>query len=216
MAMNIYDLIALSSALLAVLMLGSMQIKNNLVFYSIHTFLLSAETWWIEKLTSDTHLFYVGLTICILKAIFIPCFLNWVRIRIGVRSESAAFLTPPIAMFLGAALMGLSYLISTQLPSILGEGDTRIGATAAMSILFTGVLLMLTRKTAMSQIIGFLVIENGIYLFTLTQTNGMPMIVEMGIMLDVLVGVMICGLILFRIKKNFEHIDVSLLTGLRD
>jgi hydrogenase-4 membrane subunit HyfE len=60
------------------------------------------------------------------------------------------------------------------------------------------------------------VIENGIYLFTLTQTNGMPMVVEMGILLDVLVGVMICGLILFRIKKNFEHIDVSLLTGLRD
>jgi hydrogenase-4 component E len=87
---------------------------------------------------------------------------------------------------------------------------------AAMSLLFTGVLLMLTRKLAISQIIGFLVMENGIYLFALTQTHGMPMIVEMGILLDVLVGVMITGLLLFNIKKSFEHIDVTQLTDLRD
>jgi hydrogenase-4 membrane subunit HyfE len=58
--------------------------------------------------------------------------------------------------------------------------------------------------------------ENGIYLFALTQTHGMPMIVEMGILLDVLVGVMITGLLLFNIKKSFEHIDVTQLTDLRD
>lgn len=75
---------------------------------------------------------------------------------------------------------------------------------------------MLTRKLAISQIVGFLVMENGIYLFALTQTHGMPMIVEMGILLDVLVGVMITGMLLFNIKKSFEHIDVTQLTDLRD
>jgi hydrogenase-4 component E len=65
-------------------------------------------------------------------------------------------------------------------------------------------------------VIGFLVIENGIYLFSLTQTGGLPILVEMGVLLDLLVGIMIAGLLLHRIKKSFEHIDVTKLTGLRD
>jgi hydrogenase-4 component E len=82
--------------------------------------------------------------------------------------------------------------------------------------LFTGIVLMLTRKVAVSQIIGFLVIENGIYTFALMQTHDMPMIVEMGILLDVLVGVMIAGLLVFSIQKSFEHVDVARLTELKD
>lgn len=58
--------------------------------------------------------------------------------------------------------------------------------------------------------------ENGIYLFTLAQAHGMPMAVELGILLDVLVGVMVAGVITFRIQKSFEHIDVTRLTDLRD
>ncbi len=216
MSMNMYEILALSAALTAVLMLGSMHIRTNLIFFAINTFFLSAETMLIGGISGEGHLFYVGVAICFLKAVFIPIFLGWVRVRIGVKSETAAWISPSTAMFLGVALLGLSYLLSTSFPAVLGEGDTRIGSTAALSILLSGMLLMLTRRSAMSQIIGFLVIENGIYLFTLTQTNGMPMVVEMGIMLDLLLAVMICGLILFRIQKNFEHIDVTLLTELKD
>ena len=75
---------------------------------------------------------------------------------------------------------------------------------------------MLTRRVAISGIIGFLVIENGIYTFALIQTRNMPFIVEMGILLDVLVGVMIAGLLVFSIHKSFEHIDVAQLTDLKD
>ncbi len=85
-----------------------------------------------------------------------------------------------------------------------------------MSILFTGVLLMLARRIAISQITGFLVLENGIYLFALTQTHGMPLFIEMGVLLELLGAVMIGGLLLHRIKKSFEHIDVTQLTELRE
>jgi hydrogenase-4 component E len=150
------------------------------------------------------------------KAIGIPLFLNWIIRRINVESDPGTFLAAPLAMHLSIILMGGSYLLASQLPGLMTDGDSRFGATAAMSLLFTGILLMLTRKFALSQIIGFLILENGIYLFALTQTQGMPMIVEMGILLDVLVGVMIAGLLTFRIKKSFEHIDVSQLTELKD
>jgi hydrogenase-4 component E len=161
-------------------------------------------------------LLFIALAICVLKAVGIPIFLNWIIKRINVEKDPGTFLAAPLAMHLSILLMGGSYLLAAQLPGLVTDGDSRFGATAAMSLLFTGVLLMLTRKFALSQILGFLVIENGIYMFALTQTQGMPMIVEMGVLLDVLVGVMIAGLITFRIKKSFEHIDVSQLTELTD
>jgi hydrogenase-4 component E len=74
---------------------------------------------------------------------------------------------------------------------------------------------MLTRRLAISQIVGFLVLENGIFLYALTQTFGMPLMVEMGVVFDVLVGVMVAGLVIFRLDRSFEHVDVTKLTGLK-
>lgn len=209
-----YEVLAIGTALFAVFMLGSISIRRNLVFLSLHTLLIAAETFWIGRLSGETRLYLVALIICFLKAAFIPGFLSWVRNKVEVQADSCIFLSAPACMLSGAALFGLSYLISIQVPGIHHSIDSRIGAASALSLLFSGMLLMLTRKIALSQIIGFLVIENGIYLVALTQTKGMPMIVELGIMLDVLVGVMITGLLLFRIKKNFEHIDTSQLSEL--
>ena len=86
----------------------------------------------------------------------------------------------------------------------------------AVSLLLIGMLLMLTRRLAISQVIGFLVLENGIFLYALTQTHGIPLMVEMGIVLDVLVGVMIAGVVIFRLNRSFEHIDVTQLRGLKE
>ena len=86
----------------------------------------------------------------------------------------------------------------------------------AVSLLLIGMLLMLTRRLAISQVIGFLVLENGIFLYALTQTHGIPLMVEMGIVLDVLVGVMIAGVVIFLLNRSFEHIDVTQLRGLKE
>ena len=85
----------------------------------------------------------------------------------------------------------------------------------ALALLVIGMLLMLTRRLAISQVIGFLVVENGIFLYALTQTSGMPLMVEMGVVFDVLVGVMVAGLVIFRLNRSFEHVDVTKLTGLK-
>ncbi len=233
MSLDVYEILALSAAVFAILMLGTTHLRANLWFYAIHTVIIAVEAWWIGGFSIHTdELFFpsvfapMGLTIPnhtmlaiffgLFKGIGVPVFLNVIIKRVKVESDQGTFLPAPLSMHLNILLLGVSYLLAAQLPELSGEANTRVGAMAAMSLLFTGVLLMLTRKLAISQIIGFLVMENGIYLFALTQTHGMPMIVEMGILLDVLVGVMITGLLLFNIKKSFEHIDVTQLTDLRD
>ncbi len=232
-SLDLYEILALSAAVIAILMLGTTHLRVNLYFYALHTVVVAMMAWLIGTFSSHHDEMFMpqffstlgiqlqahavqAVFFGLFKGIAVPIFLMRIIKHIQAESDSGTLLAPAITMHLSVLLLGASYLLAAQLPGLAGEADSRIGAMAAMSLLFTGILLMLTRRLAISQIIGFLVMENGIYLFALTQTSGMPMIVEMGILLDVLVGVMITGLLLFGIKKSFEHIDVTQLTDLRD
>ena len=216
MIFDTYELIAVGAAVLAILMLGTTHLRNNLSFYSLHTFLIAVATAWIAYSNNQYDLYWVAFFFGLFKAILIPRFLSWIIDTIQVDTDAGAFIVAPMAMLAGIGMLGVSYLLSSQLPGLPGDNESRLGAMSAMSILFTGVLLMLARRIAISQITGFLVLENGVYLFALTQTHGMPWLVEMGILLEVLGGVMIFGLLTSRIKKSFEHIDVTQLTELRE
>ncbi len=216
MVLDTFSILAISAAVLAILMLGTLYLRANLGFYALHTLAIALETAWMAHKLHDPHLYWIAFFIILLKVIIIPRYLVWVVRNIDVETDSGAFIPAPVAMLIGIGMLGGSYLLSLQLSSVWENVDGRIGTMAAMSVFFTGVLLMLSRKIAIGQIIGFLVLENGIYLFALTQTHGMPLIIEMGLLLEVLVVVMLFGLVVFRIKKSFEHIDVSRLTNLRD
>jgi hydrogenase-4 component E len=216
MIFDTYELIAVGAAILAILMLGTTHLRNNLSFYSLHTFLIAVETAYIASSNGQYDLYWVAFFFALFKAILIPRFLAWVIETLQVDSDAGAFIVAPIAMLAGIGMLGVSYLLSSQLLGLPGDHDSRIGAMSAMSILFTGVLLMLARRIAISQITGFLVLENGVYLLALTQTHGMPWLIEMGILLELLGGVMIFGMLTFRIKKSFEHIDVTQMTELRE
>src|SRR5271170_40013 len=207
MVFDTYELIAICAAVLAILMLGTNHIRSNLDFYSLHTLLIAGDTAWLAMSTGQVELYLVAFFFALFKAFIIPRFLSWVMDTIHVDTDAGAFIVAPMAMMAGVGMLGVSYLLSSQLPGLPGDHDSRLGAMAAMSILFTGVLLMLARRIAISQITGFLVLENGVYLFALTQTHGMPLFIEMGVLLEILGGVMIFGLLLFRIQKSFEHID---------
>jgi hydrogenase-4 component E len=216
MIFDTYELIAIGAAILAILMLGTTHLRNNLSFYSLHTFLIAVETAYIASSNGQYDLYWVAFFFALFKAILIPRFLAWVIDTLQVDSDAGAFIVAPIAMLAGIGMLGVSYLLSSQLPGLPGDNDSRLGAMSAMSILFTGVLLMLARRIAISQITGFLVLENGVYLLALTQTHGMPWLIEMGILLELLGGVMIFGMLTFRSKKSFEHIDVTQMTELRE
>jgi hydrogenase-4 membrane subunit HyfE len=194
-------------------MAGSRHLKRNILFYTLQTILLAFATAIRGSLQSEEQLYLIAIAIALLKAISIPLFLRWIVRKLCIYSDPGIMIAPPLVMHLSLILFACSYF---EIASIGHSKGSSMAASASASLLLTGLLLMLTRRTALSQIIGFLVIENGIYLFAMTQTTGMPLIVEMGILLDVLAGVMIAGLVAFRIQKSFEHIDVTQLAELKD
>lgn len=216
MIVSPFEMVVCAAAFTAILMAGSRYLRANLKLYSIGTFLIGLATALVGRTHGEAGLYYVAIAIALIKGLAIPIFLHWTIDRVKISSDTGTMIAAPLAMHLSIVLLGFSYLFVQGLPVPLGDTRSWPGATAATSLVLTGLVLMLTRRVAISQIIGFLVIENGIYLFALTQTRGMPMIVEMGVLLDVLVGVMIAGLLVFRIQRSFEHIDVTQLTELKD
>ncbi|HNB22819.1 MAG TPA: hypothetical protein PKZ32_10385 [Candidatus Melainabacteria bacterium] len=214
--MTSVEMVMVSAAVVAILMVGTPNIGLSLLLYGLETLLIAIATALSAKVHGDFNLLYIALLVATCKAAGIPLFLRWTTRRLQISRDLGAVLTPPLAMHLSIMLLAVSFWLTQQLPAPQGETSGWYGAAAGISLLFTGLVLMLTRRLAISQILGFLVIENGIFTFALTQTHGMPMFVEMGVMLDVLAGVMIAGLLTFRIQKSFEHIDVAQLTDLRD
>ena len=132
-------------------------------------------------------------------------------------------LPAPMTMHLSILLFGLSFFVATHLPMPTGDptlasaqgGTVIASATASISLLFSGLVMMLTRRLALSQIVGFITMENGVYLFALNQTDGLPILIEMAVFIDILGAVMLAGVLIFNIKRSFEHIDVTRLTNLK-
>ncbi len=146
-----------------------------------------------------------------------PGFLNWIVNRIDGVKDPGMILPAPLTMHLSILLFGLSFFVATHLP-LPEPGASKIviaSATASISLLFSGLIMMLTRRLALSQIIGFITLENGVYLFALTQTDGLPILIEMAVFIDILGAVMLSGVLIFNIKRSFEHIDVSRLNNLK-
>ncbi|HEY3418109.1 MAG TPA: hypothetical protein VGM23_14625 [Armatimonadota bacterium] len=206
------DLLAAGAALLAVWMCGLTRLETQLWGLALQTTFLGLICWLLGQGTHGLHFLLLAGVILLVKALGIPFFLSWASQRLTV-SHDIGTTSPPLSLLAGCSILIVSYFLAPQIAvTTMGNAGA---AGMALSLLLTGMLVMITRRLAISQIIGFLMLENGIFLYGLTQTHGMPLLLEMGIVFEVLVGVMIAGLVIFRLNRSFEHIDVTQLRGLR-
>jgi hydrogenase-4 component E len=217
MYITVYEVVGVLAAVLAILMLGSRNVRFQLSMYTLQICLIAGETILFAIQYHDWHFYLIGITLILQRAILVPGFLNWIVSRIDGVKDPGMILPAPLTMHLSILLFGLSFFVATHLP-LPEPGGSRIviaSATASISLLFSGLIMMLTRRLALSQIIGFITLENGVYLFALTQTDGLPILIEMAVFIDILGAVMLSGVLIFNIKRSFEHIDVTRLTNLK-
>lgn len=207
------DLLAAFAAVAGVWMCGILSLRSMLWGLAVQTALLGLVVFVHGHEVNAPHYLLLAGVVIAVKATAIPVFLGWIVGRIGILRDKGAGLNPSLALFAGCGALATGYFITPWVKGLLSKDPGAAGM--ALALLLIGMLLMLTRRLAVSQIIGFLVLENGIFLYALTQTSGMPLMVEMGVVFDVLVGVMVAGLVIFRLNRSFEHIDVTKLTGLK-
>jgi len=215
MSLTIYEVVSLLSAVIAVLMLGSKSLPLQVSLFSVQIWLITGETVFFAYQYNHWEFYGVALILFLQRAVFVPLFLERILREIHVSRDPGMILPAPLTMHLSILFFGLSFFVAQNFPAPGPGGIVVATATASISHLFSGIVMMLTRRLALSQIIGFLTIENGVYLFALTQTNGLPVLIEMAVLFDILGAVMIGGVLVFGIKRSFEHIDVSQLKDLK-
>ena len=158
-------------------------------------------------------LFLAALTMG-LKGIVFPVLLNRSLREANVRREMKPLVEYSLSLALGVALLILAFWLAGRLYGI-GVGISKLSLAAAFFMMFTGLFLIIARRKALTQVLGFLVLENGIYAFGLTAVGHIHWLVELGVLLDVFVAVFIMGIAIDHISREFDHIDVDQLDQLK-
>ncbi len=186
----------------------------------IHAFawqgvLLSVTTALVAFVTKHPHLYFSAALTLLLKAILIPWLLHRLAVRLNIHREIESVRYPSLTLLAGAALVVFSYTV--VLPVVqLAAHTTRNTIAVSQAVVLLGMLLMVTRRKAIAQVIGFMSIENGLFFAAVVATYGMPMVVELGIAFDVLVAAVLFGVFFFQMRESFDSLDVDRLNRLRE
>jgi hydrogenase-4 component E len=199
--------------LTVLLLVVARRISTSVLLFSVQSAIIAAEvfaTGFQERLAEA---YVVGALVLLIKVIAIPRAFFVLADRLKTSRDVKAWTTPTQSVFIAAAMIYLSYAaVHSYGQSVNVPEDT---LAAAVALILTGAFLMVSRKKALMQMLGLLVLENGIFLAALTTTFGMPLVIEIGIFFDILIGLLLMGIFTFRIRETFDHLDVSKLRRLR-
>ncbi|MBI4775685.1 MAG: hydrogenase [Deltaproteobacteria bacterium] len=186
----------------------------------IETMVLQAIALTVIPLTLADHpwplrLMTLSLVTLTVKGVLLPWLLRRSMRAADVQREIEPFIGYTVSILTGIALLGLAFLIAQPLKAATGPGLASLLPGALFSIL-TGLLIIVSRRKALTQVVGYLVMENGIYAFGAALAVKEPLLVEMGVLLDVFVAVFVMGITIYQINREFDHIDTDRLSELKD
>jgi hydrogenase-4 component E len=192
--------------------LGSSRLSACIRAIAIQGVLLGALSLVIDDPRS-VHAMVLATGTVVIKGIVLPWFLRWAMREAAIRREVEPAIGYMASLFLGSLAVGASFALAHRLPVIT---KTELLVPIAFATLIIGLLILITRSKAIIQVVGYLMLENGIYLFGLTQLSRLPFLVEMGVLLDVFVAVFVMGIVVFHINREFDSISAENLVELRE
>lgn len=214
---NIINGLAAIILLATFIIVASNRLSSVVRTFAIQSLALGLLAAVVAYFTRAEHIYIVALLTIALKAIAIPRILIYVMDRIKVEREVEPLIGIPSSLLICGILTIVAYYLSE--PFAADGNITTITSNClaiSLAVVLIGFFTMISRKKAVSQVIGLLVMENGLFLAAISLTYGMPMIVELGVFFDVLVAVIIMGVFAFRINQTFATIDTTFLRRLKD
>ena len=177
--------------------------------FALHACVLALSVGWQAYLQRAPHLFITAAIALLFKGVFIPVALHRIVVRLGIHRTIEAAVSIGPTMLFGMALVALSIVV--MLPVTATEGAfVREDLAFALAVVLLGLLMMITRRNAVSQVIGFMSLENGLILAA-TGARGMPLVVEISVGFSVLIAFLVVGIFLFRIRERFDTVDLQAL-----
>ena len=181
--------------------------------FALHAVVLSASVAWQAHIQNAPHLYVPAAIALVLKGIIIPVALHRVVIRLGIHRTIETVVGIGPTMLFGMGLVALSMVVMLK-AAATADALAREDLAFALSVLLLGLLMMVTRRNAVSQIVGFMSMENGLILAA-TGAKGMPLVVEISVAFSILVAFIVIGVFLFRIRERFDSVDLQALDEFR-
>lgn len=211
-----YDLAHLIGA--TVLMAGFALLYQRRLFAVLNTFsfqalALAAAAAWQAHIQHAPHLYFTAVIALVFKAMIVPFALHWLVERLGIHRTVETALSIGWTMIIGVALVALSILLVLPVTAH-SAALTRESLALAMSVVLLGMLMMITRRNAVTQVVGFMALENGLILAAVSA-KGMPLVVEISVAFSVLVAMTLFGIFFFRIRERFDSLDLNYIETFR-
>jgi len=215
LAGQLVNLLAALLLLLAFAMLAQRRVLTLIRLYAWQGAALACSTLIVAYSTAQPHLYFSAALTLALKVVLIPWLLHRLIDRLSVRWDIETLLNIPTTMLAGIGLAIFAFSLATPI-SQMASTITRSTLGIALACVLLSFLMMIVRRKAVPQVIGFLSMENGLFFAATSATYGMPMVVELGIALDVLVGMLILGVFFFQIREQFDSLDLKHLEKLKE
>jgi hydrogenase-4 component E len=208
-----HELILLLVVLTDFWVLGTTRLSSTIRATAVQGALLATLPLFLYSHLS-VHIIGLAIGTLLVKAFVLPHFLTRAIREAAVRREIEPLIGFTASLMLGAAAVALSFAIAPRL-ELPGIRSVML-IPVALSTVIIGLIVLTTRNKAVTQVVGYLILENGIYAFGLSQAERVPFLVELGVLLDVFAGVFIMGIVVFHINREFDSLDSARLTELRD
>jgi len=210
---DVAHLLAGSLVLVSFLELYQDRLYALLNMFAVHALILALSVAWQAYVQDAPHLYVTATIALVFKVIIIPVALHRIIVRLGIHREIETVVGVGSAMLLGMGLVALSMVVMLRVtPS--ADPLAREDLAFAISVVLLGLLLMVTRRNAVSQVVGFMSLENGLVLAA-TGAKGMPLVVEISVAFSILIAFIVIGIFLFRIRERFDTVDLRALDHFR-
>lgn len=215
MIAELLNLLASCLLLISFAMLSQRRTQRLITLFAWQGALLFISTVLVAHSAGLTEMYYSAALTLVLKVIALPLILRRLIQRLGAQWESEPLVNIPTTLLIGLGLVIFAFGLAQPI-SRLATTITRNTLGIALAVILISFLMMITRRKAVTQVIGFLAMENGLFFAATSATYGMPMVIELGIALDLLVGFFILGIFFFQIREQFDSLDLSNLESLKE
>jgi hydrogenase-4 component E len=204
---------------LQIAMVGQRWLVTNIRIFAAQSFLLAGIANTIAYFNHAPHIYFAAFLTLTLKAALLPFLLERLAAKIGIQQEIEPLINVPLSLLISGGLTTVGYVVAASFhrpedsasPASLGRNTLAV----AVSLFLIGFFMVVSRRKALMQVLALLSLENGLFLAAISLTYGMPLIVELGVIFDLLVAVMVLGILVYRIQETFDSMDVSKLSKLR-
>jgi hydrogenase-4 component E len=209
LALDVAHLFAGGLVLVSFMLLYQDRMTGLVNVFALHALVVSSSVAWQANIQQAPHLYITAAIALAVKAFVIPMALHRIIVRLGIHREIDPVVGIGQTMLAGIGLVALSIMV--MLPITAQAGTlAREDLAFALSVVLLGLLMMISRRNAVSQVIGFMSIENGLILAA-TGAKGMPLVVEISVAFSILVALIVIGVFLFRIRERFDSVDIHTL-----